>query len=404
MDRHSLRLSVAASAIAATALTGFLAPIAAAADDFYDPPAHLHHYSRGDLIKYDEDFELDPKTPSVGAEYRIMYRSRGAIENAIAVTGVVVVPAGTPPPGGWPIVAWAHGTSGVGDDCAPSKHGTLYPLTWWDVYSVYVNDLVEEGWIVVATDYEGLGTPGPHTYLNAESEARAILDSVVATRQLVPGSSHKFAVIGHSQGAFAALRAGELGVPKGPQGKDLDFVGTVGVGVGVLSVGELTPLFAVDWIYPLLGWLALGTQATHPRFDPAELLGPTLLARLDDARELCWGEWFTSFPPPAPENLDDILNPGFLESKAYADYSAETDVGHEQSGPPVMIVNTDLDVFFTLEQMEALKDRMCSNGSTVAKLQIPTGDHDLVLPLTFTQVSAWLHDRFDGEAAPNDCD
>ncbi|MPZ65645.1 MAG: hypothetical protein GEU83_09070 [Pseudonocardiaceae bacterium] len=103
---------------------------------------------------------------------RVTYSSRsGRDDSPVAVSGLVIEPVGQPPPGGWPVVSYAHGTTGVADACAPSgspgmrgQLGVVLPL-------------VERGYLVTATDYEGLGTPGAHPYLQPVSEGRSVIDA-----------------------------------------------------------------------------------------------------------------------------------------------------------------------------------------------------------------------------------
>jgi Secretory lipase len=113
-----------------------------------------------------------------GTAYRVLYRSTGLHDEPIAVSGILVVPPGPPPPDGRPIVAWAHPTTGIVPRCAPS----LAIFAFQQIQGL--RDMVERGYAVAATDYPGLGTPGPHPYLVGVSEARAVLDSVRAARTL----------------------------------------------------------------------------------------------------------------------------------------------------------------------------------------------------------------------------
>ena len=119
--------------------------------------------------------------PAGQVAQRILYTSTDPSGTPIAVSGVVVTPTGEPPPGGWPIIAWAHGTTGVDRRCAPSID---YPDAGL-VRVPEVPDLLAAGTAVVFTDYPGLGTPGPHPYLVGESEGRAVLDSIRAARALL---------------------------------------------------------------------------------------------------------------------------------------------------------------------------------------------------------------------------
>jgi len=108
--------------------------------------------------------------------FRILYTSTDGIGGTerVPVSGYVMIPAGTPPKGGWPVVIWAHGTTGVADVCAPSYRG----LGKRDL--AYMNGWLGRGFLVVATDYQGLGTAGAHPYLLYRPEAYSLLDSARA--------------------------------------------------------------------------------------------------------------------------------------------------------------------------------------------------------------------------------
>ena len=145
-----------------------------------------------------------------------------------------VVPEGPVPQGGRPIIAWAHPTTGVVPRCAPS----LALFVFQQIQGL--RDMVERGYAVAATDYPGLGTPGPHPYLVGISEGRAVLDFVRAARA-VPGvgDGRRFAVWGHSQGGQASLYTGILAKAYAPE---LDLVGVA----AAAPATELARLMADD--------------------------------------------------------------------------------------------------------------------------------------------------------------
>src|SRR3984957_4711473 len=172
--------------------------------------------------------------PAGALAYRVLYRSTGLNGEPIAVSGVIVIPPGPPPPGGRPIVAWAHPTSGVVPHCAPSLAIFVFQQMAGS------RPLVERGAIIAATDYPGLGTPGPHPYLVGVSEGRAVLDSVRAARTMPGvGGGRTFAVWGHSQGAQAALFTGLLAAEYAPE---LRLVGVA----AAAPATELRSLFNLD--------------------------------------------------------------------------------------------------------------------------------------------------------------
>ncbi|MGB3697312.1 MAG: lipase family protein [Gordonia sp. (in: high G+C Gram-positive bacteria)] len=134
----------------------------------------------------------------VGARgWRILYSTMREDRPALA-SGLVLAP--TAATGPRPVIAWAHGTTGIAENCAPSM--TAQPFA--NVPGL--SQALDNGWIVVAADYLGMGTPGPSPYVIGEGEGRSVLDSVRAARQLTgPTLSDRTVVWGHSQGGHAAL-------------------------------------------------------------------------------------------------------------------------------------------------------------------------------------------------------
>src|ERR1051326_5413947 len=130
------------------------------------------------------------------------------------VTGSVFLPAGAPPAGGWPVGSYAHGTPGLSDQCAPSQVG----LTRLE--REHVSRWLAAGYVVAATDYEGLSTPGPHPYFNGEAVADDVVDIFRATRMLDRRVGRRWLVAGFSQGGHAALFVGLMAARYAP---DLDF-------------------------------------------------------------------------------------------------------------------------------------------------------------------------------------
>src|SRR5271163_1031914 len=189
------------------------ADAATAQTAFYRAPPSAVAGEPGTLVRK----ELINGAPLGATTYRVLYRSTGLDDKPILVSGVVIVPPGDPPPGGRPIVAWAHPTSGVVPRCAPSLAIFLFQQIQG------LRSFVRDGYVVAATDYPGLGTVGPHPYLVGVSEARAVIDSVrVAAGLPGAGGGKKFVVWGHSQGGQAALFTGLIAKTYAPE---LDLFG-----------------------------------------------------------------------------------------------------------------------------------------------------------------------------------
>ena len=149
---------------------------------------------------------------------RVVYRGVGYDGARRAVSGSVFVPVGSAPPSGWPVVGYAHGTTGLADHCAPSRVGLP------SRERAHVARWLAAGYAVAATDYEGLATPGPHPYFHGEAVADDVIDVVRAARNLHDHVGRTWLVVGFSQGAHAALFTGLMA---GRYAPELDFRGTV---------------------------------------------------------------------------------------------------------------------------------------------------------------------------------
>ncbi|WP_406612987.1 alpha/beta hydrolase [Acinetobacter schindleri] len=149
------------------------------------------------------------------------YKMLGINNNETQATALVFTPKGTPPAKGWPIVVWAHGTTGVADQCAPSRN-ELNP----DIKDM-IAGFLQAGYMVVAPDYEGLGEPSGtelHPFLNLKSEAYSITDAVVAAKKYLGSeASNQWMAVGHSQGGQAALGAAQYAA----RASQMTYKGTV---------------------------------------------------------------------------------------------------------------------------------------------------------------------------------
>jgi acetyl esterase/lipase len=190
---------------------------------FYKPPKKIPR-RHGSLIWARKASGLVPLSDARYTKL-VLYSSRTTQGTPDAVSGSVAVPRGKPPKGGWPVITWAHGTTGVGDSCAPTRDFAGSPTPTGESYiNGDLNEWLRAGYAVLRTDYEGLGTPGKHPYLVGTSEGRSVLDIVRAARQLDPQIGKRYLIAGHSQGGHAALFAAGLA---SSWGKGLQLRGTV---------------------------------------------------------------------------------------------------------------------------------------------------------------------------------
>ncbi|MDC4670668.1 lipase family protein [Acinetobacter baumannii] len=233
---------------------------------------------------------------SVAAESSILtYKMLGQSGQEVQATSLVFTPNTQPPVGGWPIVVWAHGTTGVADVCAPSKAALA------DSTKDLISKLLAAGYVVVAPDYEGLGTPGIHPFLNVKSEAFSITDAVVAARNYLSQrnllTSKKWVTVGHSQGGHAALGAAQYA-----SRAQLDYKGTVAVApasnlgfiliAGEQSVANATLDKKISMYAQLDTYTALvtaGIRNTQPTFDYPQVFTPQISSIAQQAETICSG-------------------------------------------------------------------------------------------------------------------
>jgi pimeloyl-ACP methyl ester carboxylesterase len=170
---------------------------------FYKPPKHLHG-KHGGLIWWRTQTGRDALKGD-GKTSLLLYRSKDLHGKPTAVSASLTLPKGKAPKGGWPVITYAHGTTGAADDCAPTRGYDADKLVSY-AYPL-LQSWLKAGYAVVRTDYDGLGTPGVHQYLIGQSEGRSVLDAVRAARAYSGKLSRRFMIAGHSQGGHAALFA-----------------------------------------------------------------------------------------------------------------------------------------------------------------------------------------------------
>ena len=184
---------------------------------FYLPPSPLAAGPPGQVI-WSRPLTGAAALPGAAENLLVLYHSTTLAGQDTTVSGTISIPAGQPPAGGWPVLSWAHGTTGIADICAPSRDAPGHPSHIYNqLANATLNQWVERGWAVTKTDYEGLGTPGPHPYLAGASAARGTADIVLAARQLRPGIGKRWVVAGHFQGGHAALFTASLAPAWAPQ-------------------------------------------------------------------------------------------------------------------------------------------------------------------------------------------
>ncbi|MFD8250139.1 alpha/beta hydrolase family protein [Nocardia sp. NPDC059691] len=183
---------------------------------------------------------LDPAWtfPKAAVSLGIGYTTTDQHGAPAQASGALYLPPGLPPQGGWPLVVWAHGTAGIGDACAPSRR----PQSERNI--TYFDQILENGYAVLAPDYQGLGTRGQFSYYNTNVEGMSIIDAVAAMRTTPIPLSRRWVLVGQSEGAHAVMSAAGLYAEKG--GSATGLSGVVATGLRTDPSKSLPEMFRAD--------------------------------------------------------------------------------------------------------------------------------------------------------------
>jgi pimeloyl-ACP methyl ester carboxylesterase len=344
----------------------------------------------GTLVRAEpaNNFALPPGVTAT----RILYHTMTANGTDTLASGVVLVPYGQPPVGGWPLLAWSHGTSGVAMLCAPSLMKSLF-YDWEGLY-MYLTS----GYAVVATDYAGLGTNGRHAYLDIASNATDVVNSVPAAHAAVPSLSRQWLVVGHSQGGLSSLGVAQLEATI----QDPDFLGTVALaGASDLedAVGSILKA-RLPVLNGLLAFWIYGVKTVYPQFEPRDVLTSKALAIYENSvAKGCSAASaaFTAVP------TDEMLSPGWRENRYVMKFLARNQPGTQPTYGPILLLGGGDDILFTDAAGQRVFKRICAAGGQAQRKAYPGLGHDAVVYGSMKDQLGWIAQRFGGKTLPNDC-
>ena len=293
--RTRCRLTVA-TAFALCAAVAFAGSAGAATEPvkgpkgaaFYDPPKHLPK-GVGELIWQRKAKRL-MRVEGAKSNRLVLYTTATDRGKTAAVSGAVSVPKGKPPKEGWPVITFAHGTTGIADSCAPSRITAGSPMAGAVTYiDPQVEEWVKAGYAVVRTDYRGLGTPKEvHPYLIGEPAGRSVVDIVSAARDLGLKIGKKYLIAGHSQGGHAALWAA------GPDAQrfapKLKLRGTVAYAPAshIAEQADLLPaLTSPSTLSALVALIVRGAEAQSAQLNVPAFLSDQALAPYPTIDQVC---------------------------------------------------------------------------------------------------------------------
>lgn len=377
-------------------------------------------------------------TRIVGARaWRIAYLSSDMADNPTVATGLVIAPEGAPPQGGRPVMSWAHGTTGTAQNCGPSQVlDPAVPLneyflpsgnSWTDYGVPALAEFIKAGYVVVATDYQGLGGGGRHQYQLAATQARDTIDAIRAAGAMTEtGAGRKAIVYGWSQGAAAVLAAASSPDYIARKGTAFDGIEVLGGAAmappdfrtlapagplddagGQAMLAEATKAFSssVNNFNHMVMTL-WGAQAAYPDklklsdvFTDAgvtfvdEVMTNKCVHASSDTINYTYGDQFTSLLRPDPVNAKDW-------AQTLVD-SAGPDV---KPVAPIIIYWGTKDTVAPPIMHKLYREHMCKLGGNITRVQLagdlthfatPAASQPLYLP--------WIADRLAGKPAADGC-
>lgn len=394
--RRWLRVAGTAVALAlALVLAGLSSALheaqAPAPDDFYAAPDDVP--AEPGVLLRSEPFTNG--IPPAARAWRILYTTTRDEGRPAVASGIVVVPSGASVPA--PVVAWAHGTTGVDPACAPSlmqtglEAGALLTL----------DTVVDQRWALVATDYVGLGTEGPHPYLIGQGQARSVLDAVRAARQLDEADlSGETVVWGHSQGGNAALWTGAVAPSYAPD-VPLSGVAALAPASDLLGLMENLPNVPGGSIFAT--YVLAAYVAHYPDVQPERYVRPAASTAFAETAERCLdGAALASALSAVTIGFDGFAD---LESGPLVPRLAEN-VPWGPIEAPLLIGQGGADQLV----LPAVQDRfvadLCARGQQVDYRTYAGRDHVPVVepdsPL-IPELIGWTADRLAGAPASSTC-
>jgi pimeloyl-ACP methyl ester carboxylesterase len=369
----------------------------------------------GSLISATEFDAIDPRITDIGATAsRVRYMSTSAIDGQpVETTGLVLIPGGAPPAGGWQVIAYDHDNTGIASNCGPSLYENL--LDPWSSDWAWL--LLLHGFAVVMADYEGLGGSGTHPFLNAAALGRNVIDVVRAARHLRPDIGSRWATFGGSLGGLAAWAANEQASTYGAG--DLELVGAVSwaplVDVSELPGRAKAGTLTRDQI-PLYFEAIMGLKrTTHPEinledyihgdlYENRDLLMVCVGHRVQDAIEVLKGAGLVDLVSRIEvlnrANPADLVPSTDEAERNMTQWLKEMAVPQQRTAAPMLVLYGTADTLVDQRWIETAVDRACAMGDSVEWVERIGAGHENV---DVTTSLPWVRARFDNLAPFDKC-
>jgi acetyl esterase/lipase len=348
---------------------------------FYDSPDPLPAGKPGGLIRA---AEFDGYNLPLGVSaVRLLYHSRSANNDDVAVSGVALIPDGKPPAGGWPVIAWAHELRGVARVCAPSLARNL-------PHGPFLSMYVQLGYAVVTTDYAGLGTNFRNAFADMSSNSLDVIYSIPAARSALPQLGPKWIAMGTGEGGSAVVAVAETE----HQLQDPNYLGSI----------TLSPLADLQDIYESLShlsyksplFLTYGIKTVFPQFDVTDVLTDKAIPLYQQIGNTC-GETEAS----AEDSAAGMLKPSWKINDVVQSYFSRNRLGLKPAKAPLLVVGSGNDP--SIAETTKIVDRLCKQGDQVQFQKYPEYDPGRVIGDSVRDQITWIQARFANRPARSNC-
>ena len=408
---------------------------------FADPPMQAFYASvmkmspegkLGQVIKQEKT-----ETSIKGAQaWKIAYISSDISGRKTISTGLVVVPVGQAPAGGRPIMTWAHGTTGAAQNCGPSQViDPVVPLneyflvggnSWTDYGIPAIEEFIKEGYVVVATDYQGLGSGGRHQYSVAATNAMDTINAARAVGSMKEASANKKTLVyGWSQGGGAAIAL--AGMPEyvkqvGTASDNLDIVGFVALApqdISILAPAGKRDQATADKYFQdsqkmfldnvfnfthatMFYW---GTQAAFPNLKLADIFTDEGVKVVNDIySNKCMHAASDTFNFNYGASYASLLRQKPVNTVAWAEAMLKGGVPVAKPIAPIQIYFGSKDTAVPPMMHKLYQEQACKLGGNVGRMQLPGEQSHFTTPGTSKPFYlAWVKDRIAGKPLANAC-
>jgi pimeloyl-ACP methyl ester carboxylesterase len=347
-------------------------------DAFYAQPEDLPPGEPGSLVK------LDPLlgAPFASRAWRIMYRTTDLHGRPVIATGVLVVPLAPPPAGGRTVLSWGHPTTGAARDCAPSYGFDPF------VGIEGLRFLLDRGYAVVATDYVGMGTAGPDSYLVGSTGGHAVLDAARAARTVEAArASEKVVLWGHSQGGQAVLFAAQEAAEYAPE---LD-IRAVAAAAPAADLSGLMSAHLDDISGVTIGAYAFTAYAeVYPDVSLRSILTPTALEVVPEMNRLCLLSNIAKLHEIGRPLVGDFTTADPTTTEPWASLLEENSVGAVAFDAPLFLAQGLKDELVVPSDTTELAQHEADIGMDVTYHEIPFANHGTVAYLALPAMLRWL--------------